>query len=448
MPRQIVRNHRATQPYYRVGRRVVLLTAFVHRERVQTLKMSAAAEPRLNPPPVRESTAPRIGSSDAEFELLVACCSASWNAAAQQNLWELLSSPIRWERLLDLAEHHGVIPCLWARVSERTDCVTAQQFAGLRLCYEQNARRTLWFTRELGRILDGLHSAGVEAVAHKGPALAFMLYGDVTQRQFRDLDLLIHPADVGRAKTALAGLGYQCGRNLSAAQERAYVESGYEHVFHSANGRNLLEMQWGILPRFYSIDFDLPGMFARSGEIKVGEVACRALAPEDLVLALCVHAAKHAWGQLSWLRDLTQLTKTVDLDWSLIRSEAERLGILRIVALNFGVAERLFKSGRPAMIGQVMEEDRASALLADEVVNRVRKGVCDNTESLAYFRWEMQLREHWWDRVRFLWRLACTPGIGEWQSVKLPELMFPLYRMVRVWRLAGRLAGSRRRKLH
>ncbi len=405
--------------------------------------MSAAAEPRPISPAIRDFAAPRIASRDAEFELLATCCAATWNAKEKEKLRDLLSFPILWERLLDLAEHHGVIPWLFARVAGCSQYVTSQQFAGLRLRYEQSARRALWFTRELGRILDGLHSAGVEALAHKGPALAFMLYGDVTQRQFRDLDVLVPPADVGRAKAVLAGLGYQCGIELSAAEERDYVKSGYEHVFHSSEGRNLLELQWRILPRFYSIDFDLPGMFARSREIKVGDVACRTLSHEDLLLALCVHAAKHAWSQLSWLCDLTQLARTSDLDWSVIRKEAERLGILRIVALNFRVAERLFKTGRPAMIEQIMEEDRGIAVFADEVLNKVRKSVCENTESIAYFRWEMRLRERRQDQLRFLWRLASTPGIGEWQSVTLPGPMFPLYRLVRLGRLAGRLAGSR-----
>jgi hypothetical protein len=270
-----------------------------------------------------------------------------------------------------------------------------------------------------------------------------MLYGDVTQRQFRDLDLLVRPAEVGKAKAILFELGYQCGLQLNAAEERAYIRSGYEHVFHSRDGRNLLEVQWRILPDFYSVDFDLRGMFARAREIKIGSVACGALSPEDLLLALCVHSAKHAWSQLSWLRDLRELVKTCDLDWVFVQNEAERLGILRIVALNFWVADRLFKTGLPAMVEQIMEEDLGIAVLADEALNKVWSEVCENTESPAYFRWEMRLRERRQDRARFLWRLASTPGIGEWQSMKLPRPMFPLYRLVRMWRLAGRLAGSR-----
>jgi hypothetical protein len=52
----------------------------------------------------------------------------------------------------------------------------------------------------------------------------------------------------------------------------------------------------------------------------------------------------------------------------------------------------------------------------------------------------LRLREHWRDRIRFLWRLAVTPSVGEWQAVQLPDAMFPLYFGVRFFRLMGKAA--------
>jgi hypothetical protein len=61
-----------------------------------------------------------------------------------------------------------------------------------------------------------------------------------------------------------------------------------------------------------------------------------------------------------------------------------------------------------------------------------------NIESVAYFRLMMRLRERPADRVSFLQRLIFTPGPGEWQVVHLPAPLFPLYRLVRLSRLAAR----------
>jgi hypothetical protein len=66
-----------------------------------------------------------------------------------------------------------------------------------------------------------------------------------------------------------------------------------------------------------------------------------------------------------------------------------------------------------------------------------------SSESLRYFRLMLGLRERARDKLRFLFRLAFTPSIGEWEVVRLPAPLFPLYRIIRLFRLAGRLSRSR-----
>jgi hypothetical protein len=358
----------------------------------------------------------------------------------------LLGSPLDWEKLLGLAQYHGLVPLLFQSTAAFSRLIPPQHYGALRLCCQQNACRALWFTQELNRILAYLQSAGVEALAHKGPALASLLYGDVAQRQFSDLDLLVRPSDVSQVKAILAGLGYQCDIEFNAAEERALLRSGYEQIFHSLHGKNLLELQWRILPRFYAVDLDMEELFAKSKAVQVADRSCRMLSPEDLLLALCVHAAKHGWTQLSWLRDITQLAAMAGLDWDFIGAEATRLGIQRIVAVNSILSYQLFgtsflPSAASSMLASSVGVNSTTAL-ADEVLTTLRSGVCREPGSLAYFRWTMRLRERRRDRARFLWRLSSTPSIGEWKVVKLPAPLFALYRLVRVLRLARRFALS------
>jgi hypothetical protein len=63
-------------------------------------------------------------------------------------------------------------------------------------------------------------------------------------------------------------------------------------------------------------------------------------------------------------------------------------------------------------------------------------------ESASYFRLMLRLRERRRDQMRFLTRLIFTPGPGEWAVVRLPEPLFPLYRLVRVTRLAAKLVRA------
>jgi len=64
-------------------------------------------------------------------------------------------------------------------------------------------------------------------------------------------------------------------------------------------------------------------------------------------------------------------------------------------------------------------------------------------ESLRYFRRMMDLQERRRDRFSFRWRLWITPGSGEWTTMRLPGSLFPLYRVIRMFRLVGSMVFLR-----
>ncbi len=412
-------------------------------------------------------------AEDPEFDLLVACCTGH-----EQNdrIHSLLARPLDWGRMLRLVEHHRVVPQVFGKLSTFSHLTPAQAFNALRSRYQHNAHKALWFTAELVRIVSHLESAGVKSLPFKGPVLAQALYGEATGRQFSDLDILIPRADVPKAKTALLELGYKPGIELPPGQEHTYIAAGYEMPFRAASGANLLELQWQILPRFYSIDLNVADLFERAEEIKFGGSTVRSLRCEDLLIVLCIHAAKHAWVQLSWLCDIAQLAKSRQLDWNAILDESRRLGIKRIVNLNLLLVHELLGTALPAAMQNgsqpirhsersavsavisncksvhfsrpkrpsetaILREDPSTIALADEILRIIELSAHD-TESPSYFRLMMRIRERHQDQVRFLWRLAVTPSLSEWSVAQLPKSLQPLYRLVRLSRLVKRLASA------
>src|SRR5579863_8306731 len=251
--------------------------------------MATVADPR---PTVTSSREIRPFAGSLEFDLLAACCAVE---PSTERLRRIFSRPPSLERLLDLADHHRVIPQLYGVLSAFPDFLPTNARAALRSRYQENAYKALWFTGELLRIFSCFESAGIKALAYKGPALAQTLYGDVTERQYSDLDILICSGDVPKAKAALLALGHTSYPELREQEESAYVGSGSGYVFHTNAGRNLLDLQWRIVPRFYSIDFDMAGFLDRADEIILSGHPVRTLCAEDLLLVLCVHAAKHLW---------------------------------------------------------------------------------------------------------------------------------------------------------
>jgi hypothetical protein len=396
-----------------------------------------AALPQL--PPDATPLLVRSPGFTPEFELLLACCAESADERAL--LGTAPPHGLNWGRLPQLAQQHGVVPLVYPRLAAM-DSSFRNSLPDLRALYEANARQTLWLTGELFRVLEHFEHCGVRAMPYKGPVLAEMLYGNVTMRQFVDLDLLISATDLPKIKTSLAELRYEPSLRLSPREERDHLRSGYEYAFDSPRGGNLLEIKWQILPRFYCVDFDVNGLFGRAAVVNVSGRAVRTLSHEDLVLVLCVHAAKHAWVQLSWLCDIARLANTRSLDWGSVSKHAKQLGIQRIVAVTFLLAHRLLAAPVPLPVQQFVQEDSAAEFTAEKVVPIIAGASECDTESAPYFRLMIEARERWQDRARFLWRLGSTPSVGEWSAIRLPGPLFPLYRAVRICRLARRLLQS------
>src|SRR5258706_5335954 len=184
----------------------------------------------------------------------------------------------------------------------------------------------------------------------------------------------------------------------------------------------------------------MDGLFERAMNVAVAGRSVKTPSAEDLLLVLSVHAAKHVWGRLIWLCDIAQILKRENLNWDWVESRAREFGIERILRITLLLANRCLAMPLPEPIRKSILEDRAAQTLADEIAVGVAAGVSYDVQQLSYFRLMMRLRERKADRLRFLARLTFTPGPGEWEAVRLPKLLFPLYRVVRLARLAARLA--------
>ena len=367
-----------------------------------------------------------------EFDLLCACCRG---LTASSLIGTLLQHSLDWEHVLQNAGQHRVLPAVSTALGNRTDLPASIRSAiGAR--FASHERRVLRFSAELAGILQQFDSRGIPAIPYKGPVLSQLLYGDPAMRDFGDLDLLVRPEDVPPARKALRELGFEPKLSLSPRCECEFLRSGYELVFGSKTERNLVELHWQVLPRFYAIPFDTEAVFARSREIEFAGCRIRVPCNEDLLLMLCAHAAKHEWSQLGMVRDIATLAG-MDLDWRWIAAEATRLGIVKIVLISLLLARDLLAFELPETLTASALEPECENL-ASQLAFRLAHGETPDVESPRYFRFMMKLRERRRDRARFLWRLISTPSVGEWETITLPEALFPLYRGVRVLRLARR----------
>jgi Uncharacterised nucleotidyltransferase len=348
---------------------------------------------------------------------------------------------IDWQSLLDLAAFHGEASLLYQNLTPVSDAVPAAILESLRRLYQTNVQKSLVLARELARVLDFAAALGVELIPYKGIVLSEAYYGDLALRQAGDIDLFIRRRDVVRIKNAIRDLGYVPRINIPPAAEQRYIASGYEYSFDSSAGKNLMELQWALQPRYYAVDYDMDALFTRAVEVAVAGRRVKTPAPEDLLLILSLHTAKHVWERLIWLCDIAQILRH-DLNWNAVLSRAQELRITRILHVTLLLTNRFLGTAIPAAPDAAIGADRAAHAFAKQISTSIIAGVSWEEQKIAYFRLMMGLREYPADRLRFLTRLAFTPGPGEWESLALPRALSPFYRAVRLVRLAGRLSRS------
>jgi hypothetical protein len=364
-------------------------------------------------------------SRSQEFELLTACCLPSHQA----DLTSLLTPDLDWERVIGSAEHHRLIPALHSALAGKNHIPST-----LRVRAHKQAWRAMRFTTELAKIARDFDQRGIEFLALKGPALSQLLYHNPCLRQFGDLDLLVRPRDVRHARTALNELGFESGLHLSPKQEKSHLRSGYECAFDLKSEPHVVELHWQVVPHFYAINFDIDQLFSRSVPIDIDGIGLRTLGHNDLILALCVHAAKHEWSQIGMLRDIAAVT-SFNLDWDWIFGEARRLGILKILQISLLAVREVFSVTLPARLPSPIA---GAAETASAILGRLQQDYEPDTESVRYFRAQLQTRERLRNRAQFVWRLATTPGVEEWKALRIPDHYFVAYRGVRIGRLIKR----------
>jgi Uncharacterised nucleotidyltransferase len=421
----------------------------------QSQRIPPSGAPQLHPVEVGISrlTAERMtGAADnllrvqgplsTEWSVLLTACSSIPCQEKFDRLQNLLLRSFSWTSLAHLADQHGVTSLLYDSLSPFKDPALANEMRLLEQRYRTNLHKALFITRGLVRILDHLEALSIEVIPYKGVALSESIYGDIGLRQTGDIDLLIRPGDWERVKEAVGELGYTPHMPLSKAEERAYLISWYECAFDSSAGRNLVEVQWALQPRYFAVDFEMAGLFQRTSTVVIAGRRMKTLSAEDLLLVLSVHAAKHVWRRLLWLCDIAQILKQPGLNWNWIEEQAMALGIVRILKVTLHLANQLLGSVLPGFAETGRQDDRAILALTQEIRAQVLSGDFCKPETLAYFRLMMRLRERRADRMLFLRRLAFTPGPGEWKAVRLVRPLFPLYRLVRLGRLAKRLARA------
>jgi hypothetical protein len=262
---------------------------------------------------------------------------------------------------------HKVVPLLHRHLQVHApDRITEEVAVQLEREYHTNASHNLFLTLELLRLLKLLGEHGIPAVPFKGPVLAAAVYGETSLRMAGDLDILLERQNVLRARDLLLSLGYW--HTYSEAREVKQLRNGHQYSFLRDDGRVRVEVQWGVTRSDLSSSLDEHGLWTRLQSVSLGGTPVPSLAPEDLLLLLCVHGTKHCWLRLSWICDVAELLRVYPaLDWQWVLERTARHGASRMLCLGLLLAHDLLDAPLPEALAERVRRDRRAGSLAAQV---------------------------------------------------------------------------------
>jgi hypothetical protein len=338
------------------------------------------------------------------------------------------------ERLLSAAHFHRVAPLAYKTLSQlNPKHFPAPIVEHFRRDVNAIALRSLQLTAEMLRLLRLLEAEGIPTVAFKGPVLSLQAYGDPFLRQFDDIDLLVPLPEFDRTRSFLVSHGYTDNGVLTHACNLVHYQRRTAVDLH----------RWVLGPLGFSgstwVTMDSESLLARSVDLTFQEHRIRTFQTEDLLLALSIHGAKHAWERWIWLFDIAALiARNPLLDWDQLTKRSQEYAITEPVYLSLRLTETV--CGRALPPGALKGLGVRPAV--EKLIPALNSAIVQDPDvlrsNLRKYLLPFQTLTKGSDKCHYLLRLLkrrITPTGADHSAINLPPYLEFIYFAIRPLRL-------------
>jgi hypothetical protein len=278
-------------------------------------------------------------------------------------LHDNMLSEIDWPKFLKLASHHRSLPLVHAKLQEcKQSLIPNQVLQSLAKSFLKNTLRMLKLSAEMEQICKTLNAHGIRTIMLKGPVLAEDLYGNLSLRSSKDLDILIPLADLDHADTLLTQMGYIKDQPLPGVlgdwKWRCHHDI-YDHYGKRIN----IEIHW----RLHSGPMKEPSFDELWERKRVSPLTSHPIyfmGREDLFIYLMYHGARHGWYRLRWLADIDRLVNQ-PLEWKKVKACCHQYGLANVAGQALLLASQLLQTPIAEPVGDLTERKKALKLAQD-----------------------------------------------------------------------------------
>jgi Uncharacterised nucleotidyltransferase len=370
-----------------------------------------------------------------ELNAVVACCASV--AQAPGRLGEILK--VTNQRLVDQCNGQGMLPLLSRALDVAGPMVLPPELlAGIREKAARKTLRSLIMAAELTHLMQSFENAGVAAIAFKGPTLGYLAYGDAALRDSADLDIYIPRQQLRTALTLLAADGY----DQNSPGVTTSLPGACEVALRRRNPECEIDLHWQFSPPYF-VQFDGARAIERSVIVKASGLVARTLCPEDLLIYLCIHAARECWTFRS-ICDLGALLWNQAIDWDDLLRETGRARCWRMVAVGLRLAVGIVDAPLPPNVRSEVDRDPIVRAIADRLAANLTFDVTDYGGAPGGALLHLKMLETLALKASYLWRRALQPNQLDAGFIHLPASLSAAYYLIRPLRVACRALGRLR----
>jgi Uncharacterised nucleotidyltransferase len=345
-----------------------------------------------------------------EWPVLLECASPVCDT---RRLLELTGST-EWSRLLILAEEHGVLGHLAARLRELdVRLIPAEIRQTLLERHRAQVFSTMRMTAELFRLLELFAAKDIPALVVKGPVLAMQAYGDPTLRDYGDLDLLVRQRDIRRATETMQAAGYQATVPLTA------VDAGKipgQYLFSKIDTKLVVELHNDFTLRYFPRRLPIEDFFARQIRVRLDVFEAPALSVEDELVLISIHGAKHLWERLIWIADVAALvSRQRDIDWGRAAASARAVRAEHLLHTGLRLAVDVLHAHLPENVAALVRQDPVAARLVPEILRWLPAAGHAAPGLFGRTAFRLRMRGGGFLAPAYLLRLSLSPTEEDWK---------------------------------
>ncbi|MCT1391443.1 nucleotidyltransferase family protein [Peribacillus frigoritolerans] len=339
-----------------------------------------------------------------------------------------LFTNINWKLFIQLVRHHRVYPLIYLKLKNLDNKVIPSHVIKiLYQDYKNNTYNMLQLSVEM-ELLSKLFSENrIRILVLKGPVIAFDIYGDISLRTSKDLDILISLTDLNRAEELLLNNGYE--REKTPVPFKEWKRRKHHLTYFHPKKSIQIEIHWKLHPP-PSKEPTFDDLWERKRISTLTTYPVYFMGKEDLFSYLVSHGARHGWFRLRWLTDIDQMIKNglsiEKINLLLNKYQYQYMGGQALI-----LASLLLNTPNPNKVNKLTEKSRSKKLAKISIKYIIN--MCEFQYPKDYL---FSLKSNSQKFITIL--LLFHPSSADSETLKLPKLLhflyFPLRPFLWTWR--------------